>query len=323
MSRQGFVLFVALPVCILTVYVAARGLLSDGWQKFIYAENGPIELGTAACFASAGGAAIVLARRTRGRVPDVFRELFNLFAIACFFVALEEISYGQQLLGWKSPAWFEQNNHHGQTNLHNLMGNRPSHWLKNFANYATLIGFVIVPVIAMFRRGAYRPGHWTYYSLPRAELIVTAAIAQLCSFLWDAPKAVLGEYWHRGWNEVRELYWGIAALSYVFVMWQRLATSRDVGAGRELDSSPVHLGRNSMQDVIWFKKQDSVPNFVQRHGDGWCVMPEHHLVECKSYCDVEHDPDWRYVSPNRGIVPAHLRPLAVTDRADGQEEHRQ
>lgn len=240
MSRRGFAFFVVLPVLALAVYVAARGLLSEDWQKFIYAENGPIELGTALLFTLAGGAAIVLARKTRGHVPVVFRGMFVLFAAASWFVALEEISYGQQLFGWNSPTWFEQNNHHGQTNLHNLMGNRPSHLLKNFANYGTLVGFIIVPVIAMLRSGAYRPGHWTHFLLPRAELIVTAATAQLCSFLWDAPKAVLGDYWHHGWNEMRELFWGVAALSYVAVLWQRLITSRRAEAETKEANSPAN-----------------------------------------------------------------------------------
>lgn len=238
MSHKGTNLFVALPILVLGGYVAARGLLSEGWQKFIYAENGPIELGTAALFALAGAGAIVLARRTRRDVPAVFRAMFVLFVLASWFVALEEVSYGQQLFDWRSPQWFEQNNHHGQTNLHNLMGNRPSHLLKHFANYGTLVGFIIVPVIAMFGSGAYRAGHWTHYLLPRAELIVTAASAQLCSLVWDAPKAVVGDYWHQGWNEVRELFWGMAALSYVVVMWQRLIGSRPTEA-RAVKSSPL------------------------------------------------------------------------------------
>jgi hypothetical protein len=237
-SRKGLGLFVVLPILMLAAYVAARALLSDGWQKFIYAENGPIELGTAALFAVAGAGAIVLARKTRGDVPAVFRGMFILFGLASWFVALEEVSYGQQLFDWRSPQWFEQNNHHGQTNLHNLMGNRPSHLLKHFANYGTLVGFIIVPVIAMFRSGAYRVGHWTRYLLPRAELIVTAAIAQLCSLLWDAPKDVVGNYWHQGWNEVREFFWGVAALSYVVVMWQRLIAARPTEARAGKSSQP-------------------------------------------------------------------------------------
>jgi hypothetical protein len=246
-SRKGFAVFVVLPMLTFAAYVAARALLSGGWQKFIYAENGLIELGTAACFALAGCAALALPWKTRGRVPTLFRGAFNLFALACWFVALEEISYGQQLVGWNSPHWFEQNNHHGQTNLHNLMGNRPSHVLKNAANYGTLVGFIIIPVIAMFRSGAYRPGHWTYFLLPRAELIAPAAAAQLCSLLWDVPKSVLGEYWHQGWNEVRELFWGMAALCYVAVMWQRLIASREDEAERTDTTTPSNSSGVSSQ----------------------------------------------------------------------------
>jgi hypothetical protein len=99
----------------------------------------------------------------------------------------------------------------------------------------------------MLRRGTYRAGHWTHYLLPRAELIVTAAIAQLCSFLWDVRRAAIGDYWHQGWNEMRELFWGMAAFSYVIVMWRRLRPSREAEAGFEPDSSPVHLGQNSIQ----------------------------------------------------------------------------
>ncbi len=222
MSRRLLAALVVAPTLCLAGYLLARGLLPEAEQKFLYRENGPIELGTAFLFALAGGGAISLALRTRGRIHNAYRLLFMLFAIGCGFVALEEISYGQQLIGWRSPDWFEQNNHHGQTNLHNLFGNRPSHMLKNFANYATLVGFVIVPVVAMLRRGAYRPGHWTNYLLPRGELILVAGIAQLCSVLWDMPKSVLGDYWHQGWNEVRELYWGMAALGYITVMRGRL-----------------------------------------------------------------------------------------------------
>jgi hypothetical protein len=139
-------------------------------------------------------------------------------------VALEEISYGQQLFGWASPEWFEQNNHHGQTNLHNLMGNRPAHVLKNVGTYGTLAGFIVAPIVAMFFRRAYRPGHWSHFLLPRLEILVIAALAQLCTFLWDAPKSFMGEYWHHGWNELRELYWGTAAVAYISVIRKRLLT---------------------------------------------------------------------------------------------------
>src|SRR5262245_41210044 len=155
MSRRRLALFSAVPIITFCSFLVARATLSEGWQKFIYAENGPIELGTAILFASAGAAAFALCRKTHG-IPGVYRGLFLLFASLCTFVALEEISYGQQLFGWTSPEWFAKNNHHHQTNLHNLMGNRPSHILKNAGSYGTLLGFIMIPAVATRLRRAYR-----------------------------------------------------------------------------------------------------------------------------------------------------------------------
>jgi hypothetical protein len=226
MARRGFTLFAVLPIATFITYLLARATLSEGLQKFIYAENGPIELGTAILFAIASVAAVGLCRRY-DCVPGVYRGMFLLFVGLCAFVALEEISYGQQLFGWTSPDWFQKNNHHHQTNLHNLMGNRPSHILKHIGSYGTLLGFIVVPAVAMRFQRVYRAGRWTYYLLPRTELMLVTGLAQACSFLWDSPKSMLGDYWHQGWNELRELYWGMAAVCYVVVIRARLLTAHN------------------------------------------------------------------------------------------------
>lgn len=221
MWRDRWALFIALPIGTFTAYLLARGLLNESWQKFIYAENGPIELGTASFFALAAVGAVTLCG-SRPQIPRIIACLFGCYALLCTFIALEEISYGQQFFGWQSPEWFEEHNHHHQTNLHNLMGNRPSHVLKHVGAYGTMAGFIVLPVIATRFARAYQNGHWTYYLLPRLELVVTTGCSAICSFLWDSQKSTLGDYWHQGWNELRELYWGMAAISYVLVMRRRL-----------------------------------------------------------------------------------------------------
>jgi hypothetical protein len=42
-------------------------------------------------------------------------------ALALFFVAGEEISWGQRILGIKSSEFFQEKNAQGETNLHNLV----------------------------------------------------------------------------------------------------------------------------------------------------------------------------------------------------------
>ena len=46
--------------------------------------------------------------------------LIALFIIGCLFMALEEISYGQWIFGWESPAFFQEINAQKETNLHNM-----------------------------------------------------------------------------------------------------------------------------------------------------------------------------------------------------------
>jgi hypothetical protein len=43
---------------------------------------------------------------------------------------------------------------------------------------------------------------------------------------------MLGEYWHQGWNELRELYWAIAAVCYVVVMRDRLLSGHTMSQSR-------------------------------------------------------------------------------------------
>jgi hypothetical protein len=76
------------------------------------------------------------------------------------------------------------------------------------------------------------------------------------------------------------------------------------------------------QDVTWFKKQNSLGEFVAQRGSVWCVTREHELNEIERLCAVEHDPAWWYPSPSGPVLLLHLRPFAIADRADAQEEHR-
>lgn len=48
------------------------------------------------------------------------RWFFILLACSCFYVAMEEISWGQRLLGFSSPEFFRAKNLQSETNLHNF-----------------------------------------------------------------------------------------------------------------------------------------------------------------------------------------------------------
>ena len=64
--------------------------------------------------------AILIARRLWDRGERSFAALFMIAGLAALFIAGEEISWGQRLLGWATPEELEALNRQGETNIHNV-----------------------------------------------------------------------------------------------------------------------------------------------------------------------------------------------------------
>jgi len=79
---------------------------------------------------------------------------YILFGLFCFFVAMEEISWGQRIIGFESPQFFLEHNTQRETELHNILGN----YLSNLIYYPYLLGFfailygVVLPFIVFVSR---------------------------------------------------------------------------------------------------------------------------------------------------------------------------
>lgn len=86
------------------------------WMLLFVMEDGPTEWMSAAVAAWAGIRALGMARSVRDR-PTLPLRILGVIAI---FLALEELSWGQRLLGWQTPHWLAAINSAGETNIHNL-----------------------------------------------------------------------------------------------------------------------------------------------------------------------------------------------------------
>lgn len=76
-----------------------------------------------------------------------YRWFFSLLALSCFYAAMEEISWGQRIFGFSSPAYFKENNLQGEMNLHNFLTGPYATTLKATITYALasallLYGFI-------------------------------------------------------------------------------------------------------------------------------------------------------------------------------------
>jgi hypothetical protein len=106
-------------------------------------EDGALEWGTFWSFLLAGGAGLVAAHRARSVSS---RRAIFLACVAgfCLFVAFEEISWGQRLLGYRSPLYFLEHNAQQELNLHNIVEGD----LRQALFLAIVIGFgVLLPLI--------------------------------------------------------------------------------------------------------------------------------------------------------------------------------
>jgi hypothetical protein len=215
-------LSVVLPALGLVAYGLAVAFLSpETFHALVVSEYGPVELATAAGFAAAGLFGLGLATRTRGVAPVSVRLFYLLFAAGALFASLEEISYGQHLVGWTTPRWFAERNAQRETNIHNLFADRPGRALRNLSLVAVTLGGIVAPLAAMRLPSAYDRGRWPYYLLPRAELIPLASGMLLMRLVRTAPGRVRGG-WDVGLIEVMELYFALAALVYVLVLRRRV-----------------------------------------------------------------------------------------------------
>ena len=148
---RAAILVAPLAISIACVAVCIPPAGRQFYERFT-AENGPVEMATfvLSLVAAAMGVrhAIALLRR-RERVAAAF---YVIFALGMFFIGMEEISWGQQLFGWQTPADWNAANAQGETTLHNLGPFQGHNDILRFAfGFGGLIGLAAAPLLPRFR----------------------------------------------------------------------------------------------------------------------------------------------------------------------------
>lgn len=221
LHRFEWVCAIILPllgVLVLGILFAKLPYDTVHWMK---SEQGPIEHLTALVFLAIGFVGLYLAWRSRGVAAWWAVTFYVLFALGGFFMAGEETSYGQHLVGWESPEWFEENSKQQETNLHNLYGDRPAKLMRRFAEIGFPAVLIVAPLVFL-ALGSYKRKDWPYWLLPKGELILWLVIAALARPLTDMRDHGWSERFTREVSEVAELYWSIALFLWVIVLLRRV-----------------------------------------------------------------------------------------------------
>lgn len=221
MTLRQRICYVWLPIIGIPVYFLILLYLPEPWSRAFVSERGAIELGTAVFFLLAAGVSLWHCHHHRARLPRPYCLWYYAFAAGALFIAMEEVSYGQHLTGFESPAWFAAFNEQQELNLHNLAGNKLSGLLRNAGSIAVPVLFVLLPLLYRSRPEFWQRPHWSFYLLPKSQLIALAVVAQAVTLPAKLPDSLDPYYMTFRLGEVKELYWSVAALLYVCIMYWR------------------------------------------------------------------------------------------------------
>jgi hypothetical protein len=142
------------------------------------------------------------------------------FALAAFYIAGEEHSWGQHFFNWNTPAYWSDINRQQETNLHNTsawFNQRP----KLLFDIAMFVGGLVIPFIQQWT-GYFRQPLLALLTPPLA-IAPAALIALSFKVVDDIGKDVLGSPIYTRPSEVVETFQYLYMLYYVIVLRRRLA----------------------------------------------------------------------------------------------------
>lgn len=203
------------------------------FHKVFTGEAGIIEIGTALFLFFAVIFAIPCIRLAQQRKLTGMSVLLSIYAVGCFLLLGEEISWGQHVFDWQSPDYFIENNEKNETNLHNM-----GFINRSIAKWIVVIGMVaggvVLPLTFRWRKSIYSAvEHWiswlfpTTVCVPVGLIVFVSHISSKNGFL-DTAAVEAG----LSLRESTELYISIFFLIYVASLYIRMKSS-NAGKGQE------------------------------------------------------------------------------------------
>jgi hypothetical protein len=212
--------WLAMPIAVAVLLAVVETLSPALYETYINSEQGVLE-GSHVVIPLAGLviALRILALRATRAQPLLFGWV-ALGAVACFYIAGEEASWGQHFLDWSTPDRWQEINDQQETNLHNV-----SSWLDQkprlLLELGVIVGGIVVPIAALLRP-ALRQGHLAVILPPLLCLpvAVLAEVSRLSERLADLTQSEPLLYARA--SEVQELFFYLFILFYMIVLNQRL-----------------------------------------------------------------------------------------------------
>ncbi len=203
-----------LPVVFILIQAVLEITLPQPVLTSLHSENGPHELLQFFAISAAFVVALfILFKTDRKKEPLLFYWVL-VAALGCFYVAAEEISWGQHFLNWHTPEFWSARNDQNETNLHNT-----SSWLDQkprlLLEIGVYVGGLVIPLLRRFKPAALPKAFTVLY--PPSVLWVTALICLSVKIMEKAGEAFDTVIFERV-SEVHELYMFFFVFLYLLTL---------------------------------------------------------------------------------------------------------
>ncbi|MFT4564665.1 MAG: hypothetical protein ACI9BW_004435 [Gammaproteobacteria bacterium] len=217
------------PPILLIVIIPLKIMAPEFYRSFIDGELGLIELATPVISIAGAIIGFKLMRIASALPTARIRIWMLLITLGCVYFAGEELSWGQHLVGWGTPAYLEEINDQEETNLHNI-----SSWFDQkprlLLEIWVLVGGVIWPLRQLL--GKAEPAARSteaYWFWPTVELLPTAALAILIRLperiksLFDIEQLPL----ELRFSEPQEYYFALFLAIYLGSVYRRVKSANN------------------------------------------------------------------------------------------------
>lgn len=212
--------WLAIPAALALFLIAAYAVSREFYATWILPEGyGFLELGQFFIAVAGMTVALRLLFRPFVRARKLVFAFGCLAALSCFYIAGEEMSWGQHFFHWETPEYWAELNRQQETNLHNtrpLFGKKPRALLES----GILAGGLILPLLAVFYP-AIRANRWSLF-IPPGAIVPVALGAALFKGMDALLKTVHVPSLVQRPSEATESYLYLFLLFYLILFTRRI-----------------------------------------------------------------------------------------------------
>ncbi len=220
MKNQTIPLFFWLIVPVVLILAQIGLELSFAREQLapMHSENGPHELLQSLYIGYAFFLALFMLCKIDWKTQKEIGIVVTIAALGSFYISGEEISWGQHVLNWDTPAYWSNINDQNETNLHNT-----SSWLDQKPRILLFVGVVVagllIPLLRRFKPSLLPARFAVFY--PSGTLSVTALGVLLPYMVQEITEAFIKGGVFTRVSEVQEIYMYYFIALYLWDLYKR------------------------------------------------------------------------------------------------------